>query len=81
MAGANEFEVIQKDMAALRKQVAELIDHIGSATAGGAERVYEDLNARGDRSIRAISEQIRAEPLISVLAAVAIGFIASRLTR
>lgn len=84
MASATEtadFETLRDDIAALKKQFAELLRHGGSAAATGAKHAYDDLAERGERTADAASDYVRSAPLASVAVAFLVGCVAGRLFR
>jgi len=94
-AGATpDLEIIAKDLASLRRDLATLMEHVKTGAIGGADglardaadrlgsegkRLYDNLAAQGERSAKAISRQVEEQPVMSLLLAFAIGFIGSRL--
>jgi hypothetical protein len=95
VTGSNpELDAIVSDLAALRRDFAKLTDHLKSGAINGAkrgardaaghlgdeaERLYENLAAQGERSIKAIGRQVEEQPVLSLLLAFALGFVGSRL--
>ena len=74
---ASDFDVLRDDIAALKKQLAELVRHGTTAARHGAEDL-KDLPERGAESLR---EQVRESPLASVTIAFIAGSIVARLLR
>ena len=85
---------IVDDLAALKRDLATLMDHLKTDALNGAseaaqsaigrisdqaESIYESLAAQGKRSGKAIGRQIEEQPVVSLLIAFAVGFCASRL--
>ena len=68
-------------IARLRAQVETLMkDRVGPALAGAAERAGQAMGTvRGQAEV--VSDQIKEQPLLAVLAAAAIGFLLGRITR
>jgi len=74
---ASDFDVLRDDIAALKKQLAELVRHGTTAARHSAEDL-KDLPERGAESLR---EQVRESPLASVAIAFIAGSIVARLLR
>jgi hypothetical protein len=81
---------LQDDIAALKRDVAALIDHLKlGATAGvqsasgqiddGAHRVCRTVSAEGERAARAICRQVEAQPLMALLVALGVGYVGGRM--
>jgi hypothetical protein len=88
------FDAIADDLAALKRDLATLMNHMKTDAFNGAseaaqsaigrigdraEDIYESLAAQGKRSGKAIGRQIDTRPLVSLLLAFAVGFCVSRL--
>jgi len=85
-----DLDAIVSDLASLRRDLAALTDHlkIGAVSgaksaardvAGEAERLYDNLAAQGERSMKALGRQVEEQPVMSLLLAFALGFAGSRL--
>lgn len=89
-----DLDAILNDLASLRRDFATLTDHLKRGAVNGAngvardaaghlgdaaDRIYENLAAQGERSMKAIGRQVEEQPIISLLLAFALGFIGSRL--
>jgi hypothetical protein len=83
-------DAIMDDIAALRRDFAKLTGNIrGSAdeaarNAAGAlgdeaKRLYQNAEVQGERSINALRRRVNEQPVASLLIALALGFIGSRL--
>lgn len=81
---------LQSDIAALKRDLSTLVEHIktsatnsAEAAAGqlddGARKLYRNIAAEGERSVKAISHQIEEQPLVALLIAAGIGYIGGRL--
>ena len=81
---------LQDDIAALKRDVAGLIEHLKlGATTGvqsssdhlddGAHRVCRNVAAEGERAAQAISRQVEAQPLMALLVALAVGYLGGRM--
>jgi hypothetical protein len=81
---------LQDDIAALKRDVASLIEHLKlGATTGaqsaaghlddGAHRVCRGLAAEGERAAKVVSDQIEAQPLVALLIALGVGYVGGRL--
>lgn len=88
------FDAIADDIAALKRDLATLMNHIKADALNGAgeaaqgtidgigdrvENIYESLAAQGKRSGKAIGRRVEAQPVVSLLLAFAVGFCSSRL--
>jgi hypothetical protein len=85
-----DLDAIVSDLASLRRDLAALTAHLkigavsgakGAArdVAGEAERLYGNLAAQGERSMKALGRQVEEQPVMSLLLAFALGFAGSRL--
>lgn len=85
-----DLEHLQRDMAALRNDVALLLGHLKTgATNGveaavnqiddGAQLLYRTATAEGERAVRAIGRQIEQQPVVALLIVLGIGYIGGRL--
>jgi len=74
---ASDYDMLRDDMAALKKQMADLVRH-GAAAARHQAEDLKDLPERGAETLR---EQVRESPLASVAIAFIAGSIAARLLR
>jgi ElaB/YqjD/DUF883 family membrane-anchored ribosome-binding protein len=90
---SDDLQAIMNDVAALKRDLAALlrgmktdasedvararsaVGHLGDEVV----RVYENLAAQGDRSVKAVGRQVEEQPLVSLLVAFAVGFLGSRL--
>ena len=88
------FDAIADDLAALKRDLAILMNHMKTDALNGAseaaqsaigrigdraEDIYESLAAQRKRSGKAIGRQVEAQPVVSLLLAFAVGFCVSRL--
>lgn len=87
---SNDLAALQNDMAALKRDVASLVQHLANGATksaqdaasqidDGARRLYRSAAAEGDRSLKAISAQVEAQPLAALAIAVGIGYLSGRL--
>jgi ElaB/YqjD/DUF883 family membrane-anchored ribosome-binding protein len=89
-----DFDAIIRDVAALRQDFADLMSQMKSGAFKGANeaaenilgqlgdkanRLYDNVSAQGQRSVKAIGRQVEERPIVSLLIAFGVGFIASRL--
>jgi ElaB/YqjD/DUF883 family membrane-anchored ribosome-binding protein len=72
-----DYDVLRDDIAALKKQISDLMRH-GAAAARHQAEGMKDLPERGAESLR---DQVRESPLASVAIAFIAGSIVSRLLR
>jgi len=76
-AGTPEFEAVREDIAALKRQIADLLRHSGAAARAKADDL-RDLPEQGAENLR---EQVRESPLASIAVAFVAGSILGRLIR
>jgi ElaB/YqjD/DUF883 family membrane-anchored ribosome-binding protein len=89
-----DFDAIIRDVAALRQDFADLMSQMKSGAFKGANEaaenilgqlgdkanhLYDNVSAQGQRSVKAIGRQVEERPIVSLLIAFGIGFVASRL--
>ncbi len=89
-----DFDAMVRDIAALRQDFADLMSQMKSGALKGANGAAEDIlgelsdkanhlydrvTAQGERTVKAIGRQVEERPVVSLLVAFGIGFIASRL--
>jgi ElaB/YqjD/DUF883 family membrane-anchored ribosome-binding protein len=89
-----DFATIVSDLAALRRDFADLMGQMKSGAIkdanGAAEnilgqlgdranRLYDSVTAQGKRSVKAIGREVEERPVMSLLIAFGVGFVASRL--
>ncbi|HVT51004.1 MAG TPA: hypothetical protein VHE77_05525 [Dongiaceae bacterium] len=74
---ASDFDVLRDDIAALKKQMADLVRH-GAAAARHQAEDMKDLPERGAETLR---EQVRESPIASIAIAFIAGSIVARLLR
>ena|SRR5690348_3108210 len=93
--GSNsDLEAIVSDLASLKRDITTLTDHLKIDAINGAkgaaqdaaghlgdevERLYGNLAAQGERSMKALGRQVEEQPIMSLLLAFALGFAGSRL--
>ena len=77
----SDYETIRGDIAALKRQLSALFDHVSNGAVSGVETVYDDLSRRGSRSVDAAAQQVRAHPLATIALAAALGYAAAHLLR
>ena len=91
---AVDFDAIVRDLAALRQDFTDLMSQMKSGALKGANgaaenilgelsdkasHLYDRVTAQGERSVKAIGSQVEERPIVSLLIAFGVGFIASRL--
>jgi len=89
-----DLDAIVSDLASLRRDLSALTDHLKAGAINGAkgatldvaghlgdeaERLYGNLAAQGERSMKALGRQVEEQPVMSLLLAFALGFAGSRL--
>ena len=89
-----DFDAIIRDVAALRQDFADLMSQMKSGALKGANdtaenllgqlgdkanHLYDNVSAQGQRSVKAIGRHVEERPIVSLLIAFGVGFVASRL--
>jgi ElaB/YqjD/DUF883 family membrane-anchored ribosome-binding protein len=89
-----DFESLSKEFAAMKRDIAALAANLKSGNGHGvadsvheaasdlsdrAAQLYENLATQGKRSVKAVSHQVEEQPLLSLLVAFGVGFVASKL--
>lgn len=88
--GNAELAELRDDLAALKRDVTALIEHLKADAANAAQsavgklddnvrQVYRNVAAEGERSVKAISQKIEEQPLLILLAAFGFGYIGGRM--
>jgi hypothetical protein len=86
---APTLDKIVDDIAALRRDISALTGHLKSSAVAGAseaideiggkaKQIYGNLADQGERSAKALGEQVKEQPLLSLVIAFALGLISSR---
>ena len=81
---------LEADIAALKRDVASMIEHLRGDLAGRAqnaadqigastERLYGLAAAEGDLAAKAVASCVNQQPLMCLLAALGLGFVGGRL--
>jgi len=91
-----DLDTIVNDVAALKKDIARILEHVKSATVDNAvdtahdlaaqlsdeaAGLYKDLSKRGQRTAKALNRKVEDNPGVSLLVAFGLGILASRLMR
>jgi ElaB/YqjD/DUF883 family membrane-anchored ribosome-binding protein len=91
-----DFDAIVDDLAALRRDFAALMTQMKSGALNGANgaaeqamgelgdranHLYDSVTAQGERSVQALGRHVEEQPVMSLLIAFGIGFVASRLLK
>lgn len=76
-----DYAALRDDIAALKRQLADLAKHGRSAAASGARQAYEGLAERGETTLDTATEYVRGAPLTSIVVAFLVGCVAGRLVR
>lgn len=89
-----DLDAVVEDLAALRRDVAALLGKLNDGAVRGAnaaaedaigrlgeqaDRLYDDVAARGGRAARLIGRQVEERPVASLLIAFGLGFALSKL--
>lgn len=67
------------DVAALKRDLANLIENVKKTGKGTAHDVYRNIATEGERSMKAVSRQVEEQPLMSLLIAFGVGLVGGRL--
>ena len=89
-AVAEDLAALKRDFAALMNQMSQLKSTAAKGASDAAEstlgeisdrvdHLYDSVVAQGERSVKAIGRQVEERPVMSLLIAFGVGFIASRL--
>ena len=81
---------LQADVAALKQDLTNLLSHLktgatGSAQAAaaqidaGAQNLYRNAAVGGERSLKALGQQIEEQPLLALLVLLGVGYVGGRL--
>jgi len=91
---AFDVEALAKDFAAMKHDIAAIAARFSTNAGNGASdlvrdtaddlseratNLYKNVSAQGKRAVGAISDQVEEQPLVSLLVAFAVGFVASKL--
>ena len=81
---------LRDDIAALKRDVTNLMEHLKASATGsaqsaaaqldeGARELYRNVAAEAERSAKAIGRQVEEQPITSLLIAMGVGYISGRL--
>ena len=74
-----DLETVATDLAALKKDVATLIAHIGTDTADRARSAAQGAATQAGKGAQILSREVDTHPMTALAVAFAIGFVANRL--
>jgi hypothetical protein len=74
-----DLETIQSDLESLKRDLATLMNHLKSGAGTEASRLSGLMCEQGDRSLKAVQQQVREQPLLYLAGAFAVGFLGSRI--
>jgi ElaB/YqjD/DUF883 family membrane-anchored ribosome-binding protein len=89
-----DFDTIASDLAALRRDFTDLMNRMKSGAikdandtaenilgqlGDRASHLYDSVTAQGKRSVKAVGRHVEDRPVMSLLIAFGVGFVASRL--
>ena len=74
----------------MKRDVSNLLDHLKTGAANGAQsaadqidegarRLYRHIAAEGERSAKVIGQHVEEQPLVALLIALGVGYISGRL--
>jgi hypothetical protein len=69
---------LHDELAALKRDVARLTEHLKSGAANGAQSAANHVDGAADSSVKALERQIEAQPLVALLIALGVGYIGGR---
>lgn len=91
MSGTNnpDFTALQADLAALKRDVGELLGQLRSSAAAsvqgatasledGASKLFRSVTDEGERSMRAVGQKVEEQPLLALVIAFGIGYLGGR---
>jgi len=84
-----DVSALQADLAALKRDVADLMTHLKSNAAAtvqgatekledGATRIMRSISDEGERSMKAVGQKIEEQPLMALLIAFGVGYLGGR---
>jgi hypothetical protein len=73
-----DLAVLQDELAALKRDVVGLNEHLKSGAANGARAAANHLDGVAEGSVRALERQIETQPLVALLIALGVGYIGGR---
>jgi ElaB/YqjD/DUF883 family membrane-anchored ribosome-binding protein len=84
---ARDFSVMKHDIAALASKlksdgsngISDAMHDAASQLSDRASELYDNLAAQGKRGVKAVSDQVEEQPLMSLLVAFGVGFVAAKL--
>lgn len=80
-----DLDTIVKDVEALKKDIAALMERVresaGDTVGSEACRLYDAFAASGEKSIAALARQVEDRPLSTLLIAFGLGFIGAQLLK
>jgi ElaB/YqjD/DUF883 family membrane-anchored ribosome-binding protein len=74
-----DLETVSADLAALKKDVANLIAHLGADAADRVQSAAQDASAQASKGAQMLSREVDTHPMTALAMAFAIGFAANRL--
>lgn len=80
-AGNADFDAVREDLAALKRQVSDLLKHSAAAARAGGEDLRDGLSGLKERGTETLRDQVRESPLASIAIAFVAGSIIGRLMR
>lgn len=80
-AESADYAALREDIAALKKQLADLARHGRSAAATSARQAYQGVAERGEVAMEAATDYVRGAPFTSIIVAFLVGCVAGRLVR
>lgn len=82
-AEKNDLEKIANDIQALKRDLAQLMEHLRAGTTDTvsteATRLYGTIASEGQRQAAALAQSVEQRPVASVLIAFAVGFVSGRI--
>jgi ElaB/YqjD/DUF883 family membrane-anchored ribosome-binding protein len=88
----SEVDQLVADVQALKRDIAKLAEHSRGAVWNGAaetataigteaQRLYDEVTAKGRHQVKRVSDQVQEQPIMSILIAFGIGFLGGRVLR
>ncbi len=81
----SDLAALQADLAALKRDVADLVQNLKTGASNtaqsaaanveeGVRQLYRGIAAEGEKSVKAIGQQVEEQPFLSLLIAFGIGY-------
>jgi ElaB/YqjD/DUF883 family membrane-anchored ribosome-binding protein len=75
----SDFDTVRDDVSSLKRDFAQLLDHLKSGTLEGLSGTVDGVSDEARRQAEKLAKHVEEKPLSSVLIAFGIGFLAGRI--